>query len=57
MMSDWSSNLTINSSPVAGNAIQWKLSRDTADTLTGDVEIWGIEIEYTAKRLGSLART
>ena len=58
-ISPWSGALTIQSSPAAGQPIHFKLTRevDDGDDLTDDVEIWGIEVEFTNSRLGSVNRT
>lgn len=44
----YSTAITIAGTPVAGELVYLKLSRDVvADNLTGDAEVLGLEIEYT----------
>jgi len=50
----FSAAITIAGSPVAGEAVIFKLSRDVvADNLTGDAEVIGILLEYTITELGT----
>lgn len=53
-VTSYSSALTVAGSPVAGERIQFKLSRDVAsDDLTGDADIIEIILEYTVNDIGT----
>ena len=49
-----SAAITIAGSPAAGEMVIFRLSRDVAaDNMTGDVEIIGIQLEYTINDIGT----
>lgn len=53
-ISAYSSAITINGSPVAGEMVIFQLSRDVAaDNMTGDVGIIGITLEFTIDQRGT----
>ena len=53
-ISAFSAAITIAGSPVAGEEIHFKLSRDVAsDNLTGDADVIGILLEYTVNDIGT----
>lgn len=50
----FSSAITIAGSPVAGEEVHFKLSRDVAsDNMTGDADVIGILLEYTVNDIGT----
>jgi len=50
----YSAAITIAGTPVAGEEVHLKLSRDVAaDDLTGDADVLGIVIEYTVDDIGT----
>lgn len=49
-----SAAITIAGSPVAGEEVHFKLSRDVAsDNMTGDVDVIGVLLEYTVNDIGT----
>jgi len=53
-ISPQSTAVTIAGSPVAGQQVHFKLSRDvSADNLTGDCDVLGIVLEYTVDDIGT----
>ena len=53
-ISSQSAAITIAGSPVAGEQVHFKLSRDVAsDNLTGDADVIGLVLEYTVDDIGT----
>jgi hypothetical protein len=53
-VTSYSNAITIAGSPVAGEEVHFKLSRDVAsDNLTGDVDVIGVLLEFTIDDIGS----